>query len=154
MEKIVLEKLPKTLDEMKSLRQADLSTPFQTASLFVAAISNYAHDPKATYEMISYLKGPGGELTDSDKSWLKNRLSDKKYFGFAYFKGSTPENNYQPSTPYTIEFSENDYSYSEKNYAKIFIHGVGFDSARPITLRLKPSAGRWFLWEYSSIIRY
>ena len=63
-----------------------------------------------------------------------------------YFVGSTPENDYQPNAPYTVEVSENQYSYEEQGIAKLFISSGGADSPRPIKLR-KAKDGKWYLWE-------
>ena len=36
---------------------------------------------------------------------------------------------------------------AEEGYKRLDIKSGGADTPRPITLRLKPSTGQWFLWE-------
>ena len=43
--------------------------------------------------------------------------------------------------PYRITVSEQAHSYPDQELAKFFIYSAGADSARPITMRLKPSTG-------------
>ena len=96
--------------------------------------------------MIEFLNGPN-ELTAYDKQFYKDRLQGKEYLPKSYLKGSSPENNYIPSEPLIITVSSNKYSYDQENIVKLFVKSSGADSPRPITLRLKPSTGEWFLWD-------
>ena len=64
----------------------------------------------------------------------------------SYFSGAVPQNDYQPSQPYTVRVSENPYSYENENYAKLFLTSGGADSPRYVQLR-KAKDGRWYLWE-------
>lgn len=54
---------------------------------------------------------------------------------FTYFAGSTPENNYTPTEPYSITVESNHVSAEEAGYMKHFIPCGGADSQRPIKLR-------------------
>lgn len=149
---IVFEKLPKNLQEMKELEYASLAKPEYAPALFLAAMKAYVTDKEAAYEMIRFLQGPR-EFTGMDKQFLKDRMCDKAdYIVESYFKGSTVENNYTPSLPYTVSLTENPYSYSVEGYVKLFLKSAGADSARPVTVRHKPSTGQWFLWEQSSVL--
>ena len=74
------------------------------------------------------------------------------YIVESYFKGSSVENNYTPSIPYVVSITENPYSYSNEGYARLFLKSSGADTARSITMKLKPSTGQWFLWEQSSVL--
>lgn len=143
---IQLNFLPKNLSELKELKQAKLSSPQDTAACFIAAICRYSESPEDTMEMIEFLNGPT-ELTAYDKQFYKDRLYEKEYLPKSYLKGSKPENNYNPTKPYTVIISSNPYSYDQENIVKLFIKSSGADSPRPITLRLKPSTGEWFLWD-------
>ena len=149
-EKIVFNSLPETYEQFISLPQASLSTPFQTAAMTVLAFCYYPKDSELCYKMIDFLRGPQ-PMNDSDKSFIRDRFTDKDYVPRSYFAGATLNNDYQPVAPYTIEVSENQYSYDEQGYAKLFIKSGGADSPRPIKLR-KAKDGKWYLWEYSSIL--
>ncbi len=149
---IIFEKLPANLEEMKNLEYASLSKPEYAPALFLAAMKVYVTDKEAAYEMIQFLQGPR-EITNMDKQFLRDRMSGKEdYIVESYFKGSSVENNYTPSIPYVVSITENPYSYSNEGYARLFLKSSGADTARSITMKLKPSTGQWFLWEQSSVL--
>ena len=81
-----------------------------------------------------------------DKSFIADRFRDADYVPRSYFKGANPQNNYNPSQPYTVTVFENPYSYDTENYAKLFITSGGADSPRNVMLR-KAKDGKWYLWE-------
>ena len=149
-EKIVFNSLPETYEQFISLPQASLSTPFQTAAMAVLALCFYPKDKELCYKMIEFLYGPR-QLNGSDKSFIADRFRDKDYVPRSYFEGATPGNDYQPATPYTVEVRENQYTYEIDGIAKLFIPSGGADAPRPIQLR-KAKDGKWYLWEYSSIL--
>lgn len=149
---VIFEKLPANLEEMKNLEYASLSKPEYAPALFLAAMKVYVTDKEAAYEMIQFLQGPR-EITNMDKQFLRDRMSGKEdYIVESYFKGSSVENNYTPSIPYVVSITENPYSYSNEGYARLFLKSSGADTARSITMKLKPSTGQWFLWEQSSVL--
>ena len=149
-EKIVFGNLPESYEQFTALPQASLSTPFQTAAMTVLAFCFYPKDSELCYRMIDFLRGPR-PMNGSDKSFIADRFRDKDYVPRSYFAGATPSNDYQPVAPYTISVSENRYSYDEQGLAKLFIKSGGADDPRPIKLR-KAKDGKWYLWEYSSIL--
>ena len=144
-ETFVFETVPKSVEELSSLKEAALETPFQAAALTVLALCRYCEDEKKGIEMLNFLKGPE-DLSVNDMNFIRERLKDKKYLPNSYFEGATVENNYTPTEPLTITISENPYSYAEEGYAKLFIQSSGADQARPIQLRQKGKE-QWFLWE-------
>lgn len=140
--KFTFDTLPKSVAELESL--GTLESPFETAALTVLALAHYPENKEVAIEMINYLKGPQ-KMVPYDLQFLRDRFMDKTYIMRSYFEGSSPENNYQPSMPYTVSISDNPYSYDQEGYAKLFITCTGADSPRPIVLRKKGS--QWFLWE-------
>ena len=139
--------LPESLAEMQALPQATLDTPFQTAALTVLALCAYAAARQIGQDMLNWLRGPR-PLNGQDISFLNDRLRDgKTYLPFTYFVGSTPDNNYTPTQPYTIRVESNHVSVEEQGYMKLFIPCGGADDPRPIKLRQRVSDGKWFLWE-------
>ena len=124
--------LPESLAEMQALPEASLDTPFKTAALTVLALCAYAADRNIGTEMLNWLRGPR-PLNGQDP--------------FTYFTGSTPDNNYTPSEPYTIIIESNHVSSEEQGYIKLFIPCGGADDPRPIKMRQRGSDGKWFLWE-------
>lgn len=149
-EKIVFADLPETMDAFKALPQAALSTPFDTAALTIVALSLYPMDKELSFQMLDYLRGPA-QATGRDRQFVADRFRDKDYVPRSYFNGATPDNDYMPTTPYTITVSTNQYSYEVDGIAKLFIPSGGADSPRPIQLR-QAKDGKWYLWEFSSIL--
>ena len=99
--------LPESLAEMQLLPEASLDTPFKTAALTVLALCAYAADKHRGTEMLNWLRGPR-PLNGQEISFLNDRFRDEKtYLPFTYFVGSTPDNNYTPSQPYTIIVESN-----------------------------------------------
>lgn len=144
---IVWNELPKNLEELQALPQADLKTPEGTAALTVAALAAYPTNHEECYRMLDFLRGPR-PMSAYEKQFIRDRFMDNgDYLVKSYFKGATPANNYTPSMPYTLEFTDNTAPMAEEGYKRLNIKSGGADSARVITLRLKPSTGQWFLWE-------
>ena len=149
-ERVVFNSLPETYEQFISLPQSSLSTPFDTAAMTVLAFCFYPKDSELCYRMIDFLRGPR-PMNGSDKQFIADRFRDKDYVPRSYFAGATPSNDYQPVAPYTVELRENQYTYSVDGIAKLFIPSGGADDPRPIQLR-KAKDGKWYLWEYSSIL--
>jgi len=145
---VTFDQLPVNLEQLKALPQAALTRPEDAAALSVAALTLYPVDKEASLAMLEYLQGPRG-LTGYDKQFLSDRFMDKDYVPRSYFAGATPENNYEPTQPYTLTFFENPYSRDqfESGYLTLHIRSGGADSPRQVKLRTKPSTGQWFLWE-------
>ena len=142
----VFNKLPQTVEELMALPEAALTTPYQTAALTLAALCRYGDDPQAAIAMLNYLKGPQA-LSTYEQQFLKDRLLGKAYKPFSFFEGAAPENDYTPTTPYTVTVFDGPYSYQEVGYAKLMLRSSGADNPREIKLREKPGSGQWFLWE-------
>lgn len=148
MSEIRMDKLPKTLDELKAMPQAGLTNPEEVAALTVAVLALYPENPAETEKMLDFLRGPR-PLNGMDKQFIKDRFRGKEYLMRSYFAGATPENNYTPKLPYRVLISENASSRSQfgEGYLTLYVACSGADSPRPLKLRNKPSTGQWFLWE-------
>ncbi len=144
---VTFAKLPVSLAELKSLPQADLKDPAGTAALTIAALCVYPSSSAACYEMLDYLRGPR-PLSPMEKQFIRDRFMDNKgYLPKSYFNGATPDNDYTPSVPFTLEFTDSAAQIAEEGYCILNIRSGGADSPRSITLRNKPSTGEWFLWD-------
>lgn len=146
MSVITMDRLPKTLEDLKAMPQATLKNPEEVAALTVAVLALYPENPAETEKMLDFLRGPR-PLNGMDKQFIKDRFRGKAYLMRSYFVGSTPENNYTPTLPYRVSVSENANSRSEDGYLTLYVACSGADSPRPLKLRNKPSTGEWFLWE-------
>ena len=144
--RVVLNPLPKTAAEIKPA-----NTPQQTAAYAIAALVRYTENAEAGIAMLDVLRGPR-PLNNFNKQFLRDQLRGKEYTAKSYFDGANPDNNYTPSMPYTLTVSENPYSYQNEGYARLLLKSGGADNPRFITLRLKPSTGEWYLWEYEGLL--
>lgn len=146
MKEFIFENLPKTMEEFLKLEFAKMSNPFETAAMTVVALAKYEENEALSIEMLDYIRGPR-KLNNYDKQFLKDRFRDNKgYIARSYFSGALPENDYTPVRTYKIIITENPYSYTQENMAKLYIQSGGADSPRPIELRLAKD-GKWYLWE-------
>ncbi len=142
--------LPTNLAELQAMPQAQLRDEFEVAALTIAVLCNYERDPNATFEMLNYLQGPR-PLNPMDMQFYADRLRGKQYKTFAFMEGTSPQNNYTPSVPYSIRVSSNPYSYQNQDYATLYVKSSGADNPAPITLRRKPSTGQWFAWQITCL---
>ena len=144
-ERVVIGDMPENLEQFKALPQAAMTSPFDTAALAVVAFTYYPINKELSLEMLDFLKGPK-PLSPMEKQFIADRFLDKGYVPRSYFEGAKPENDYEPSEPYTIVVSENPYSYQNEGYATLYMTSGGADSPRSVQLR-KAKDGKWYLWE-------
>ncbi len=142
---VVFPTLPDDLSGFMALPQAALANPFDTAAMTVLALCFYPQDQQASLAMLDYLRGPR-PLSNYDKQFIADRFRGADYLARSYFKGATYRNDYVPSEPYTVTVNENPHSYTNENYARLFLTSGGADSQRYIDLRLAKD-GKWYLWE-------
>ena len=149
-EAVVFSKLPETFDEFAAMPQAAMATPFDTAAMTVLALCFYPQDEALSLRMLDLLRGPR-PLSEYEKSFIKDRFTDSDYVPRSYFVGATPDNDYLPSQPYTVNVSENPYTYANEGYAKMFLTSGGADNPREIVLRLAKD-GKWYLWDQMILV--
>lgn len=145
MTQIAFSQIPATLEQFTSLPQAALATPFDTAAMTVLALCVYPENKGLSLQMLEFLRGPR-PMNGMEKQQLADRFRGKDYVPRSYFVGAVPENDYQPTKPYTVAVSEGPYTYAEPGYAKLFIPSGGADSPRPVVLR-QAKDGKWYLWQ-------
>lgn len=139
-------KLPETVSELQALPEASLDSPFKTAALSLLALCAYGADKATGIEMLNFLKGPR-PLSGAEIAFLDDRFRDGQwYVPFSYFKGATPENNYTPTEPFTVEISSNPNSGVNEGYMTLWLKSGGADNPRQFSLRMRGD-GKWFLWE-------
>ncbi|MBR5922509.1 MAG: hypothetical protein IKZ59_01815 [Clostridia bacterium] len=149
---VTLSALPQNAAEMRAMPEFTLSDPFTVLAFGVAALNRYATDREASKEMLNALKGPE-PLTVRELQFINDRFMDgKDYITRSYFGGTSPENDYTPSVPYTVKITEQSNSRENEGYIKLYLTSSGADSIRPVTLRNKPSTGEWFLWEFDGML--
>lgn len=124
-----------------------LSDRHNTTAFFMAAYVRYAENADDGLAMVDVLKGPQ-PLSDSEKAFFKERLSDKKYLPKSYFEGAKPENNYEPDSPWTIVVSDEAVSAPE-GYSYTTVSSGGADNPRRVCLRIK--GDNHYLWEFNGV---
>lgn len=140
---ITFSKLPTNIDELMAMPEASLNEPEYAAALFLAVMMHYSTNKEETFEMLEFLKGPYGVST-YEKQFLADRMADGDHVVRSFFNGTSPENDYTPSMPYTVE-TERGYTEETDGRMKIFITSSGADSKRHILLRHKVSTNQWFV---------
>lgn len=137
--------LPQNLNELLALPQANLFQPYETAALTVAVLCAYPYDPASAAKMLDYLRGPR-PLSNYDKQFISDRFRETDYVPRSYFRGASPQNNYQPYLPYTVDVFDSPYSASEPGFLTLYMRSGGADSPRQVQVR-KAKDGKWYLWE-------
>ena len=146
-QRLTFNSLPTNLDELKALPEASLDTPFKTAALAILALNIYSNNKAEGIKCLNFLRGPKGELMEREKQFFDDRVNSKngKLIAKSYFKGATPDNEYEPTKPYTLEFFTNSHSYEQATFCMLHIFSGGADSERQVNLRV--ASGKWYLWE-------
>lgn len=142
---IIFEEMPVTLEDFKALEETEMTSPFDTAALTVAALSYYPINSQLSIDMLNVLRGPR-PLSALDLQFIADRFRDKDYVPRSYFKGAVPQNNYEPDEPYSIEVESGPYSYQNEGYVTLYITSGGADSPRQVQMR-KAKDGKWYLWD-------
>lgn len=137
--------LPQNVAQLKALPEANLTNAFSVAALVVTVLCRYEESPQDTIDMLNFLRGPR-PLSPYEVQFLRDRLRGKAYVPRSYLAGTTPQNNYTPSVPYSVTVSDSPYSYTNEGYATLYIRSSGADSERSVQLRCKGNQ-QWFLWE-------
>ncbi|MBR3036751.1 MAG: hypothetical protein IKI54_05625 [Lachnospiraceae bacterium] len=149
--KVKLDRLPQDVEDMKSLPNYDQKNEYVVAALTVAALLRYGENKEDGKAMLDLLNGPDSPA-NRDLMLMDLKLGERPYLMRSYFAGATPENNYTPTQPYTVELIEYSNSREEENYVYLSILCGGADSPRQIRLRKKPSTGEWFIWIFQGLL--
>jgi len=138
--------LPENVGQMKSLPEAALDTPFQTAALTVCALCVFAASPEAGAGMLDFLRG-SRPLTWLDISCLEEDFRDgRAWIPFSYFAGALPENHYSPDQPYSLAVFSDEYSFDGQGNARLYLTSGGAENPRHVRLK-QTGDGKWHLWE-------
>lgn len=162
MSTIVLESVPKTVEDFITLRNNLASTPEGGAVVFIVALAMYQENPSVGEQCLVIAVdrsklSPGSvykgfALDGISMSRLKEQVKRYPYIANSYFKGATPENGYKTILPTSVELSENAHSGDRSgDEFKVFVKSYGADSPRPISL-VKNNKGFWKPREWSTII--
>ena len=142
---ITFDKLPANVEELKALPIASLNEPEYGAALFVAAMMHYSVNKDETFEMLDFLNGPY-EVTQYQKQFIADRMAEGDHVVRSFFAGTSPENDYTPSMPYTI-VTERGFDQETDGRMRIVLTSSGSVTKRFFTMRHKPSTNQWFVEE-------
>lgn len=149
---VTIPSIPAGLQDFESLAARLRQNPEGVCALFLCALQLFDKSKDEGTQAMNLLRGPR-PMTPYDAQFLRDRLRGKSYLPLAYFEGATPQNGYQPRTPYVLNvLSDPRPQDIEPGYLRVFLKTAGADSPRPMKLRQKASTGEWFLWEYSSVL--
>lgn len=147
--KYIFSTMPQTAEDIQALIAVyPVTDRHNTVAFFMASLVKYVEDEQEGLDMIDVLKGPQ-KLSSTEKSFIKERFSDKKYLPRAYFEGAAPENNYQPDEPWTVIIYDDPVAPPE-GYTYTHVRTSGADGPRRVCLRLKGEEN--WLWEYNGVL--
>ena len=147
--KVTFHQLPRTEKDMEALLELyPRSDARNVSAFFLASLVRYVDSPNDAFAMIDVLRGPQ-PMSDADKSFMKERLSDKLYLPRAYFEGAVPKNEYQPDEPWVLIVYDDPVPPPE-GYSYTQVKTSGADNSRRIVTRLKDDLN--YLWEYNGAL--
>lgn len=159
--------LPRNIEELKTLEVNDreyFKSPHFVTALFICCLNRLPDNSTDTWEMINYLRthtATVGEdnitkVYNSDTQNIVQHLLDPDGNGFpsvnglrSYFAGSSPDNQYKPTTPYQVTIVEKSDVYTTKDgnlYARLYVESSGRDYlGEPLRLR-KVEGHDWLVY--------
>ncbi len=152
--KVIFDRFPKTTQEFKELQDKMGKEPQGAVALEIMAMEMYRRNVSIGTECIKL-----ANLSINVNSIL-NRLKElfgkdvnyaRPYQMACFLLGSSPENGYNPSKPYTIEVKvnpTNQYENSaqfESKFLHLLIKSNGHDNAQQIVTIIKPAGSPNFL---------
>lgn len=157
------DKLPVTLTRFEEAQEQVSTTPQGAAAMFIIALRVRQLYPaeglkclvtSASETGVGKYETSDGETYDGYTVYNLDRIDEqlKRYprLPYAYYKGATPENNYEPDKPYIIEFPSSGTATVESGL-KLFVATEGADSDRPISV-VQDDDGLWRAYEWSSLL--
>lgn len=147
--KVIYHQLPQNQADMEALvAEYGREDERRVCAYFHAALVRYPDSADDCYDMLDVLRGPQ-PMSAAEKSFMKERFSDKLYLPRTYFEGATPKNEYQPDEPWKIIIYD-DPVRPPDGYAYTMVASGGADNKRRIVMRIKD--GQKYLWEYNGAL--
>ena len=147
--KVTYHQLPQNQADMEALvAEYGREDERRVCAYFHAALVRYPDSADDCYDMLDVLRGPQ-PMSASEKSFMKERFSDKLYLPRTYFEGATPKNEYQPDEPWAIIIYD-DPVRPPDGYAYTMVASGGADNKRRIVMRIKD--GQKYRWEYNGAL--
>ena len=147
--KVTYHQLPQNQADMEALvAEYGREDERRVCAYFHAALVRYPESADDCYDMLDVLRGPQ-PMSAAEKSFMKERFSDKLYLPRTYFEGATPKNEYQPDEPWEIIIYDDPVKPPD-GYAYTMVASGGADNKRRIVMRIKD--GQNYLWEYNGAL--
>lgn len=149
--------LPRNIEELKTLEVNNreyFSSPHFVTALFICCLNRITDNSADAWNMINYLRthtATVGEnnilkVSNVDMQNMVQNLLDKDSNGYpvsnglrSYFAGSSPDNQYTPTTPYKVTIVEQSDMYTTEDgilCAKLYVQSSGSDNLiGPLKLR-------------------
>ena len=164
--------LPRNIEELKTLEVNDreyFKSPHFVTALFICCLNRLPDNSTDTWEMINYLRTHTATVGENNimkmfngdiQNIVQNLLEDDTH-GFpsvnglrSYFAGSSPDNQYTPTTPYQVTIVEKSDIYVTKDgnlYARLYVESSGYDNpVGPLKLR-KVEGHDWLVYSGESV---
>ena len=164
--------LPRNIEELKTLEVNDreyFKSPHFVTALFICCLNRLPDNSTDTWEMINYLRTHTATVgednimkisKDNTQNIVQNLLENDTH-GFpsvnglrSYFAGSSPDNQYTPTTPYQVTIVEKSDVYTTKDgnlYARLYVESSGYDDpVGPLKLR-KVEGHDWLVYSGESV---
>ena len=160
--KVIISKVPTTVEEFIELRNVKAVTPEGGAVMFLIALKVYNDNPELGNKflvlaadksrLISGDVYKGYKLMRGDMNLINRQLAQYKNIANSYIKGANPKNGYTVQLPYEYELTENPYSGNrDEGKFKNFVKCYGADSPRPVHTK-RNNKGIWKAYNWSSVI--
>ena len=165
--------LPRNIEELKTLEVNDreyFKSPHFVTALFICCLNRLPDNSSDAWNMINYLRTHTATVGENnimkmykgDTQNIVENLLDKDTNGFpwcnglrSYFAGSSPDNQYKPTTPYQVTIVEKSDVYTTAKdgnlYAKLYVESSGDDNlVGPLRLR-KVDGHDWLVYSGESV---
>jgi hypothetical protein len=149
--------LPRNMEELKTLEVNNreyFSSPHFVTALFICCLNRMPDNSADAWNMINYLRTHTATVGENDILKVSNvvmqnivqKLLEKDTNGYpvsnglrSYFAGSSPDNQYTPTTPYKVTIVEQSDMYTTEDgilCAKLYVESSGDDNlVGPLKLR-------------------
>lgn len=134
---ILIEKIPKNMEEFFTLSAVSLDSPYKTAALTVVALCVFSQNKTLGIDILNYLRG-NRVLTPFDIVYISDRIGNKNsdavfsYFSDGEYKSVTVAGSYDGDD--TVKC------------VNVYVKSNVKENFNKICLRLCTD-GRWHLWE-------
>lgn len=157
-----IEAFPQSLEAFDGMYNQMATTPEGAVMMFIVAMDTYIRNEelgKQCFGLCFHPQKRNGDLPDNHfLSFMHDRFyrNSQEWLARSYFEGSSPENGYQISAPYTMKVrrkaTDRDYLTSmDADVEKCWVHSSGADSDRPAQVLRVKGETLYYIFSYGGI---